>query len=100
MPARLHFQKLVERARLLAPLSAAVVFPCDLESLQVATSGAFAGYLNPTLGGPEARIRDLAPRSGLHISRPNRVDTADEPRAAGLRAAELAREGRVSALVK
>jgi phosphate acetyltransferase len=100
MPVRLHFQKLVERARLLAPLSAAVVFPCDLESLQVATSGAFAGYLDPTLVGPETRIRDLAAKSGLDISRLKLVDTADDPRAAGLRAAELAREGRVSALVK
>jgi phosphotransacetylase len=100
MPARIHFQKLVERARLLAPLSAAVVFPCDAESLQIATSGAFAGYLNPTLVGPEARIRDVAARSGLDISRLKLVDTADEPRAAGLRATELAREGRVSALVK
>jgi len=100
MPARLHFQKLVERARLLDPLSAAVVFPCGLESLQVATSGAFAGFLNPTLVGPEARIRDLAAKSGLDISRLKLVDTADEPRAAGLRAAQLARDGLVSALVK
>jgi phosphotransacetylase len=100
MPARQHFQKLVEKARQLPPLSAAVVFPCDLESLQVATSGAFAGYLNPTLVGPEVRIRDVAAKSGLDISRLKLVDTADEPRAAGLRAAELAREGRVSALVK
>src|SRR4029453_4032570 len=87
MPARIHFQKLVERAPLLAPLSAAVVFPCDLESLQVATSGAFAGYLNPTLVGPEARIRDVAARSGLDISRLKLVDTAYEPRAAGVPAA-------------
>jgi phosphate acetyltransferase len=100
MPTRLHFQKLVERARQRGPLSAAVVFPCDLESLQVATSGAFAGYLLPTLVGPEARIRDVAAKSGLDISRMKLVDTADEPRAAGLRAAELAREGQVSALVK
>src|SRR5260221_5843765 len=100
MAARLHFQKLVERVRLLAPLSAAVVFPCDLESLQIATSGAFAGYLNPTLVGPETRIRDVAAKSGLDISRLKLVDTADEPRAAGLRAAELARDGHVSALVK
>ena len=100
MLSRLHFQKLVERARLLPPLSAAVVFPCDVESLQVATSGAFAGYLQPTLVGPEARIRDLADKSGLDISRLHLVDTADDPRAAGLRAAQLARDGHVHALVK
>ena len=85
---------------MLPPLQAAVVFPCDRESLQVATSGAFAGYLNPTLVGPEARIRDVAAKAGLDISRLQLVDTADEPRAAGVRAAELARDGHVSALVK
>jgi hypothetical protein len=61
--ARLHFQKLVERAAL-APLSAAVVFPCDLEC-QAATSG--VRRLNPTLVGPE-RESAMSPPSGL-ISR-------------------------------
>jgi phosphotransacetylase len=100
MAARPFFQKLVERVRLQPPLSAAVVFPCDRESLQVALSGAFAGYLNPTLVGPESRIRDLAGKSGLDISRLPIVDTADDPRAAGVRAAELARDGKVSGLVR
>ena len=50
--------------------------------------------------GPEARIRDLAGKSGLDISRLPIVDTPDEPRAAGIRAAELARDGKVGALIK
>ncbi|MCC7326920.1 MAG: bifunctional enoyl-CoA hydratase/phosphate acetyltransferase [Burkholderiales bacterium] len=100
MATRAHFQVLVEKARRESPLSAAIVFPCDVESLQLALAGAFAGYLDPTLVGPEARIRDLADRSGLDISRLPVVDTADDPRAAGVRAAELARSGRIAGLVR
>jgi phosphate acetyltransferase len=100
MAARPHIQKLVEKARRESPLAAAIVFPCERESLQVALSGAFAGYLNPTLVGPEARIRDVANKCGLDISRLPIVDTADDPRAAGVRAAELAREGLVAGLVR
>jgi phosphate acetyltransferase len=100
MAARPHFQRLVERTRLRAALPAAVVYPCDREALQMALSGAFAGYLQPTLVGPEARIRDFAGNAGLDISRLPIVDTPDEARAAGERAAELARDGKVAALVK
>jgi len=100
MTHRPHFQKLVEKTRMHSPLSAAVVYPCDRESLQLALSGAFAGYLAPTLVGPETRIRDLASKFGLDISRLPIVDTPDEPRAAGVQAAELARDGKVSALIK
>lgn len=100
MPSRAHFQKLADRARLLPPLAAAFAYPCDAESLQVALAGAFAGYLEPTLVGPEARIREAADRAGLDIARLPVVATDDAPRAAGLRAAELARDGRAAALVR
>lgn len=101
MAIRPHFQKLVEQVRRGPPLAAAVVYPCDRESLQMALSGAFAGYLNPTLVGPESRIRAVADKAGLDISRLPIVDCADEaPRAAGERAAELARTGQVAALIK
>ncbi len=82
------------------PLPVAVAYPCDRDSLQMALSGAFAGYLAPLLVGPEARIRDAALKAGVDISRLTIVNTADAPRAAGARAAELAREGTVAALVK
>ena len=100
MVHRPHFQKLVEKTRMQSPLAAAVVYPCDRESLQLALSGAFAAYLAPTLVGPETRIRDLASKFGLDISRLPIVDTPDEPRTAGVRAAELARDGKVAALIK
>ncbi len=100
MVVRPHLQRLVERIRMRPPLRAAFVFPCDRDSLQLALSGSFAGYLAPVLVGPEARLRDLANRAGLDISRLELVDTADDARAAGLRAAQLARDGQVLALVK
>ncbi len=100
MAARPHFQKLVEQARRQAPLAAAFVYPCDLESVQLALSGEFAGIVAPTLVGPEARIRDVADKGGLDITRLTLVDCADDPTAAGQRAAELAREGRFAALIK
>lgn len=100
MMARPHLQKLVERTRLLPALPAAFVFPLDRDSLQLALSGAFAGYLAPTLVGPEVRIRDAANRAGLDISRLALVDTPDQPRAAAERAVLLVREGKASALIR
>ncbi len=100
MATRPHFQRLVERVRLLPPLPAAFVYPCDRDSIQLALSGAFAGYLAPVLVGPEARIRDLADRAGLDISRLPIVDAADTPKAATERAILLVRDGKVTALVK
>jgi phosphate acetyltransferase len=100
MPARPHLQKLVERVRFLPPLPAAFVFPCDPEALQLALAGAFAGYLAPTLVGPEPRIRGAALRGGLDISRLTIVDTPDDGTAAAEAAVRLAREDRVQALVK
>ena len=100
MAPRVHFQKLVEKIRVRPPLPAAIVYPCDRDSLQMALSGAFAGYLEPVLIGPEARIRDVALKAGLDISRLPIVDTPDDPRVAGQRAAEIARDRKAAALVK
>ena len=100
MTSRPYLQKLVERARLLPALRVAVVFPLDRDSLQLALSGAFAGYLAPTLVGPEERIRDAANRAGLDISRLAIMDTPDEPRAATERAVSLVRDGNVGAIIR
>jgi phosphotransacetylase len=100
MPVRPHLQKLVERVRFQPPLPAAFVYPCDVESLQLALAGAFAGYLAPTLVGPEPRIRDVALRAGLDISRLTIVDSADDGGAAAEAATRLARKGLTRALVK
>jgi phosphate acetyltransferase/phosphate butyryltransferase len=97
---RTHFQRLVEQVRNFPPLPTAIVYPCDRDSLQIALSGQFAGYLAPVLVGPEARIADAAAQAGLDLSRIERVDTPDDPFAAAQQAVLLARNGEVSALVK
>jgi phosphate acetyltransferase len=97
---RPHMQRLVERVRQLPPLPSAIVFPCERDALQLALSGAFAAYIAPTLVGPETRVRDVANRYGLDISRLPIVDTPDEPRAAAERAVALARDAAVSALIR
>ncbi|MDQ6916629.1 MAG: bifunctional enoyl-CoA hydratase/phosphate acetyltransferase [Pseudomonadota bacterium] len=97
---RAHFQRLVEQARNFSPLPTAIVYPCDRDSLQIALSGQFAGYLAPVLVGPEARIADAAAQAGLDLSRIERVDTPDDPFAAAQQAVALARNGAVSALIK
>jgi phosphotransacetylase len=100
MVARPHFQRLVDRVRNLSPLPAAVVYPCDSDSLQIALSGRFAGYLAPVLVGPEKRIGDAAAQAGLDLSRIDLIDTPDEPFAAAQRAVALAKSGEVRALIK
>ena len=100
MAARPHFQRQVERVRNLPALPTAIVYPCDRDSLQVALSGQFAGYLSPVLVGPEARIADVAAQAGLDLARVTIVDTPDEPFVAAQRAVALARDGEVRALIK
>lgn len=100
MVTRPHFQRLVERARTLSPLATGVVYPCDRDSLQIALSGQFAGYLTPVLIGPEARIADAAAQAGLDLSRIELVDTPDDPHLAAQRAVALARSGDLRALIK
>ena len=100
MVTRPHFQLQVERARNLPALPTAVVYPCDRDSLQVALSAQFAGYLSPVLVGPETRIADAAAQAGLDLSRVTIVDTPDEPFVAAQRAVALARAGEVKALIK
>ena len=86
MVIRPHFQRLVDRVRNMPPLPAAVVYPCDRDSLQIALSARFAGYLAPVLVGPEKRITDAAAQAGLDLSRVDLIDTPDDPFAAAQRA--------------
>ncbi len=100
MVTRPHFQRLVEQVRNLSPLPTGIVYPCDRDSLQLALSGQFAGYLTPVLIGPEGRIADAAAQAGLDVSRIELIDTPDDPHAAAQQAVALARGGKVRALIK
>ncbi len=100
MANRPHFQRLVESVRNLPALPTAIVYPCDRDSLQIALSGQFAGYLAPILVGPEARIQDAAAQAGLDLARVTLIDTQDDPFVAAQRAVSMARNGEVRALIK
>ena len=92
-------------ARLLAHVASmeairvAVVHPCDALSLSGALDARDAGLIVPVLVGPRARIEAVAAEAGIDLSGVAIEDVAHS-HAAAARAAELAREGRVEALMK
>ncbi|WP_202840948.1 bifunctional enoyl-CoA hydratase/phosphate acetyltransferase [Luteimonas saliphila] len=92
-------------ARLLAhvaPLDAirvAVVHPCDALSLAGALDARDAGLIVPVLVGPRTRIEAAAAEAGVDLAGLE-IEDAPHSHAAATRAAELAREGKVEALMK
>jgi phosphate acetyltransferase len=93
------YDQLLEMARKVPPLTAAVVHPCDESSLAGAIDAARIGLLVPLLVGPAARIRETAQRTGIDISRYEIVE-APHSHGAAERAVQLVREGRAAALMK
>jgi phosphotransacetylase/acyl dehydratase len=93
------FARLIHKARELAPVSCAVVHPCDRASLGGAIEAAARGMIAPVLVGPEARIRGVAADNGLDIA-PYRIVAVEHSHAAAEKAVELARAGEVESLMK
>jgi phosphate acetyltransferase len=101
---RLHdtaerYRHLIERTRGMAAIDVAVVYPCHVESLGGALTAAAAGLIRPLLIGPKDRIEAAAKELGADISAYAIVD-ASHARDAALKAVELARAGKVQALMK
>src|SRR5438876_584761 len=67
-----QFQKLIVRARHEAPLPAAVVYPCDRDSVQLAFSGEFAGYLALGMAAPKVGL--LAAMDGASPAFPSTAE--------------------------
>jgi phosphate acetyltransferase len=93
------YQRLIDTARSLAPVTTAVAHPCDESSLSGAVDAAKLGLIVPILVGPKAKIEATAKACKLDISRFEIVD-APHSHAAAERAVELVREGRAEALMK
>ena len=93
------YERLLERARALPPLSTAVAHPCDESSLAGAVDGARMGLIVPLLVGPGARIKSVAEKSGIDISGLEIVE-APHSQGSAARAVEVVREGRAEALMK
>ena len=94
-----RLRELFDAARPIEPLPVAVAHPCSEYALKGATEAAEAGLIIPLLIGPEARINRLAEEHAVDISAYAVVDVEHSHEAAE-KAVELAREGRVEALMK
>jgi phosphate acetyltransferase len=93
------YERLVRAAQARATIKVAIVHPCDDVSLEGAVEAARLHLIDPILIGPAERIRDLAQRAGLDISRMEIVDTQHSHESAA-KAVELVTAGRVEALMK
>lgn len=93
------YERLIVAARRLQPVVTAVAHPCDEVSLQSAVEAAELGIIIPILVGPLARVRSVAARAKIDITRYECVDAAHSHDAAD-KAVELVRIGRAEALMK
>jgi phosphate acetyltransferase len=94
-----RYEHLLAKTRGLAPISLAVVHPCDTESLRGALMARDEGLAMPTLIGPEEKIRGLAEQLGLDLAGCHLFNVPHSHAAAEVGVA-LAREGKVEALMK
>jgi phosphotransacetylase len=99
MSDRSKHQAVIERCRGLIPVKTAVVHPCDALSLEGALACVQAGLIQATLVGNERKIRAIALASRLDLGACEIVPAAHSHEAAAI-AAQLARDGRVEALMK
>lgn len=93
------FERLLERARMQAPLKTAAVHPCDEASLESTVEAARLKLIDPILVGPAARIRDLAKAAKLDIT-PFELIDAEHSHDSATKAVALVRAGRADALMK
>src|SRR5574343_209076 len=94
-----RFQRFIALAEGMDPVAAAVVHPCDEESLKGALLAANRGLICPILVGPAARMHQVAHNLGLDISPYRIVDTPYSQESARV-AVELVRKGKAEALMK
>jgi phosphate acetyltransferase len=93
------FRKLVKAAQAYPPVVTAVAHPCSDVALESAEKAAQLKFISPILVGPIARMRDIAAKAKIDISRFELVDAAHSNDAAA-KAVELVREGRAEILMK
>ncbi len=94
-----RYDHLLEITQGLAPIPMAVIHPCDGESLKGALQARDRGLIDPTLVGPEEKIRKLAEEMNLNLYGCQFLNVPHSHAAAESGVA-LAREGIVAALMK
>lgn len=98
-PRHDKYERLVEAARQLPPVTTAVVHPCDAVSLSGAIEAARLGLIVPILVGPDWRIRDQAAKASLELDTLEIVNSAHSHDSAA-KAVALVAKGRAEALMK
>jgi phosphate acetyltransferase len=93
------YEQLVARCKSLAPVSTAVVHPCERSALAGAAEAAAAGLITPIYVGPKARITGLARENDIALGSAQIID-APHSHAAAEQAVALVREGRAELLMK
>jgi phosphate acetyltransferase len=93
------YERLIQAAQRLPPVTTAIAHPCDEVSLESAVEAARLKLIVPILVGPGRRIREVAARTGLDIGGLEIVEAAHSHEAAS-KAVELVRRGRAEALMK
>jgi phosphate acetyltransferase len=92
-------QRLLGHVAGLEPIHVAVVHPCDAPSLSAALDARAAGLIVPILVAPRAKLEAVAAEAGLDLAGVA-IEDVPHSHAAAERAAGLAREGKVEALMK
>lgn len=82
-----------------APMSTAIVHPCDAHSVSTAAEAARAGLIAPILVGPKTKIQRAAEEAHVDISKFRLVDTPHSE-AAAIKAVALVRAGEAELLMK
>lgn len=94
-----HLEQLMARSAAAPPLSVAVAWPCDRDSLLGALEAMQHGALRPILVGPRDAIEAVARTADASLDGCELVE-AESPSAAATAAVRLCREGRAEALMK
>ena len=93
------YDRLVQAAQRLPPVTTAIAHPCDQISIEGAVEAAALGLIAPILVGPPTRIREAAERAQADISGYPLVEAAHSHDLAA-KAVELVRQGKAEALMK
>jgi phosphate acetyltransferase len=93
------YERLIERAKALAPVATAVAHPCDESSLTAAVDAAKIGLIHPILVGPKARIQAAAEKARVKITGFELIDSPHS-HASAAQAVQLVREARAECLMK
>jgi phosphotransacetylase len=102
MPARTgtgKYERLLARCRSLPAIPTAVAHPCEESALRGAVEAGQKGLIEPILVGPLGKIKEIAGKARVDLTRVQVVD-APHSHAAAAKAVELVRQGKAELLMK